>query len=141
MKGWLVLILAGLCAACQTQTITNPTVWVTVEAPLMQTLTPTPECLPVPGVSIEIHPIDASSVGLIAKGLQPGEKPHIVYSASGNGHTTRVEAGPFAQGADPQGAFSIRLSGMSPVGGQLDSTWDIRFIHARGVACAEVTLP
>jgi hypothetical protein len=35
----------------------------------------------------------------------------------------------------------MELTGLQPLDGQSKATWDIRVVHRRGVACAEVTLP
>ena len=65
----------------------------------------------------------------------------MFYSAQADGYGTRTEVNAFAQGADEKGMFSIELYGLDPIGGQSRSTWDVRLVHARGVACAEITLP
>ena len=44
-----------------------------------------------------------------ASGLQPGEIPRIIYSASARGQGMYGDAGEFREGADEQGEFSIDL--------------------------------
>ncbi len=79
---------------------------------------------------------------LHASGLQPGEIPSVFYSTSVAGvGSRRGEAWGFAQGADEHGEFSVQLTSLLPLDGQSEATWDIRLVHARGVACTEVTLP
>jgi hypothetical protein len=145
MKRALVLILVALCAACRTQTSlpvvpASPAVTVQVLAPV--TSSATPDCQPVPGVTVQVLPVNNTSVGLQVSGLQPGEIPSIFYSTAISGvGARRGEAWAFARGADERGDFSMELTGLQPLDGQSKATWDIGVVHRRGVACAEVTLP
>lgn len=140
LKLSLGLMIATLCVGCQAQG-NFPTPVITIEVVTVAPPTATPDCLPVPGVSLELDEIAATSVRLVATGLQPGEKPDVFYSAKTEGYGARYEEYAFAQGADEKGRFSIDLYGLDPIGGQSRSTWDVRVVHARGVACAEITLP
>jgi|GEM_PF-2116196 len=141
LKLWLGLMVAIGCAGCQAQG-NFPTPVVTVQVVTEAPPTGTPDCLPVSGVSIELHPITATSVRLVATGLEPGEKPDVFYSAQSKGYgTTRSEYWGFPQGADEKGMFTLVLTGLVPLRDQSRSTWDVRLVHARGVACAEITMP
>jgi hypothetical protein len=140
LKLWLGLMIAIGCAGCQAQG-NFPKPVVTVEVVTAAPPTGTPDCLPVPGVTIELHPITTTSVRLIATGLQLGEKPDVFYSAQSIEETKRFEDWGYAQGADGKGMFSLELTGLAPLRGQSRSTWDVRLVHARGVACAKITLP
>lgn len=140
LKRWLGLMIAIGCVGCQAQG-NFPTPVVTVQVVTEAPPTGTPDCLPVPGVSIELHPSTATSVQLVATGLEPGEKPDVVYSAQSKGYGARSEHWGFPQGADEKSMFTLLLTGLVPLRDQSHSTWDVRFVHARGVACAEITLP
>ncbi len=106
------------------------------------TPSPTPDCLPAAGVKLNVTPLSGSKAMLHASGLQPGEVPSIFYSTVGDGASSaRHEAWGFAKGADQHGEFSFELDGLEPPQGQTQATWDIRLVHRRGVACAELTLP
>jgi len=48
---------------------------------------------------------------------------------------------PLPKVTDQHGNFSIDLPGLIRLEGETNATWDIRFIHARGVECATITLP
>jgi hypothetical protein len=100
---------------------------------------PTPECQELPGVSIEIH-MDNFKPQLTVRGLQPVEKPHILYSAA------NAESGAYgdlwsAQGANEQGVFNYRLQPLEVLEGDTTTTWQLRVVHARGVACASIQIP
>lgn len=129
-------------AACAPQ-ITASTVTVvemTVEAFVEPTATP--DCLHVDGVTLNVTRISDTGVELHASGLQPGEIPFVIHSTSISGvGGMSGESGKFVEGADAQGEFIFVLKGLIPLEGETSATWDIRFIHARGVECATVTLP
>ncbi len=144
MKGWFVLILAGLCAACQAHALPTafPTPAVTVQVLPPVTPSATPDCQPAAGVTVEVQRLTNTIVVLHASGLQPGEIPSVFYGTSVSGiGSKRGEAWGFAEGADDHGEFSLELTGLEPLEGQSRATWDIRLVHKRGVACTAVTLP
>ena len=121
-------------------TVPEPAVTVQVLPPT--TPTATPDCLPVSGVAINIQRVSDTTATLHATGLQPGEIPSVFYSTSTNGvGAKRGEAWGFAKGVDEHGEFSLQLTSLQPLEGQTKATWDIRLVHARGVACTEITMP
>lgn len=146
MRRWIILSVIIFSIACLAQAIATPIVITEepVEEPFVEP-TGTPACQPSPSVTLEVRRIDPSSVWVHASGLQPGEIPRVIYSASAKGEGMYGDAGEFREGADEQGEFSLELSGlelgrMAPEG-PYSAAWDIRLIHARGVACAEISLP
>ncbi len=138
-----LLILTAFCASCQTYqpyAPSTPTVTIQVLPPV--TPSPTPDCQPASGVALEVTRISSTKAVLKVSGLQPGEIPFVFYSTETNGvGSRRGEAWGFAKGADQGGNFSIALSGLAPLDGQSSARWDIRLVHKRGVACAQITLP
>ena len=93
-------------------------------------------------MTLEVLRLTNTIVVLHASGLQPGEIPFVFYSTSISGvGSKRGEAWGFAKGADERGEFSVQLTSLRTLNGQSEATWDIRLVHARGVACTEVTLP
>ena len=66
---------------------------------------------------------------------------HEVQVRGRTGFTKRGETWGFANGADEHGEFSLQLTSLQPLEGQTKATWDIRLVHAHGVACAEITMP
>ncbi len=107
-----------------------------------QSPSPTPDCQPAAGVTMEVRRSGSTKAMLQASGLEPGEVPVVFYSTVGiHGNSERVEAWNFAHGADQQGRFSFEMLGLTPPEGQPSATWDVRLVHRRGVACAQITLP
>src|SRR3989304_6226815 len=142
MKQWLVWMTAALCAACQAKIAATvaPTpavavTAVTVVAPVAPT--PTPDCRPASDVSIDVLRMDDGTIELRAIGLEPGEKPFVFYSAQNSNEGKRIEAGNFVQGADAQGVFSYKLDVLQTLKGDTSTSWDVRLVHTRGVACVE----
>jgi len=97
MKQWAVLLIVTVCIACQTQVTSTvpPTKTIIVEvatsiAPRVPT--PTPDCLPASGVSIDVQRTDDGIIKLKAIGLEPGEKPFIFYSAQNTSEGKQMEA-------------------------------------------------
>lgn len=139
MKPWTVLAFAALAAACV------PPAPVVIEEPMTEPFvepTATPHCQHAEGVTMEVRRIRETTVALHVTGLQPGEKPTVIYSTSiPNESASMGEMYDFAEGADQNGAFSVDIPGLVPLEGQSRATWDVRLIHARGVECVTVTLP
>lgn len=144
VKKWILAIVTIICMACSTPdpAASTPVVEVAIsELPVEPTATPA--CLHRPGVIAEIEQIKDYSVMLHIAGLQPGEIPFVTYSttsASGN-EKLYGTSGNFVKGADEGGQFSFSLPGLRPLDDEASAAWDIRVIHARGVECAQVTLP
>lgn len=142
MKLWNILALAMFISGCLAQPPATSILVteVPMEEPFVEP-TATPDCQPANGVTLEVRRIRATTVELHASGLQPGEKPSVIYSTSSDRASTWGEMYDSAEGADQRGEFSMDLPGLIPLEGQSSSTWDIRFIHSRGVECATITLP
>lgn len=142
MRSWFALIFVVLITACQPQNLAthSPGVETTVEGFVEPSVTP--DCKHAEGVTLDVRRIKDSSVELHARGLQPGEIPLVIHSTSISGvGGISGESGIFVEGADAQGEFIFVLKGLIPLAGESSATWDIRFIHARGVECAIIILP
>jgi hypothetical protein len=141
MKGWIVLALALFLSGCLTQpaATATPIYEVPKEEPYIEP-SATPTCQPFPGVTFEVRHVSGSMIELQARGLESGETPSVIYSTFSNAGGTLGEER-FMHGADERGEFSASLSGFMPLEGQTSATWDIRFIHSRGVECATITFP
>ncbi len=148
----LVLFVTLVCAACQAPlTLTaapafTPTPAVAVVTAVVAMVgaapTATPDCLAATGVEMAVVLGNDNRYELQASGLKPGEIPVVFYSAhDGRGNLTRMEDWGFVQGADPDGKFSLELSHLRVLDGEPSTTWDVRLVHARGVACAAVVVP
>ena len=146
MRCWMILFVAIFSISCLAQAVETPVsvTEIPVEKPFIEP-TGTPDCQPSTEVSFDVERIGPRSVSLHASGLQPGEIPRVIYSASARGYGLFGDAGEFVHGADEQGEFSFDLGGLQlgqgSSGDPTTATWDIRLIHARGVACATITLP
>jgi len=143
MRQWIILTLAMLTSGCLTRPAATPTP--IYEVPKVEPFvepTATPVCQHFPGVTLETIRRSETTIELHVAGLQPGEKPTVIYgTATGDSSASRVEMYDFANGADEQGGFTVSLPGLRPPTGQSSAAWDIRFVHSRGVECTTVTLP
>ena len=144
----LVLLTTLICAACQAPAAltaapaTTPAVVIETAIIALVAPTSTPDCLAVTGVVMAVHPGNNNHYELQASGLQPGEIPFVFYSAhDGRGNLTRMEDWGFVQGAGADGKFSLELVQLRVLDGEPSTTWDVRLVHARGVACATVVVP
>jgi len=135
MKQLSSIFILALCVACQAQLSPTPMVVTLEVAPFVES-TSTPDCQPVPGVSVEVE-----DQVLEMSGLQPGEKPTVFYSAENRKGAQRVELYDFAEGANSEGVFSYELGMLSVLDGDTTTVWDLRVVHSRGVACAQITVP
>jgi len=135
----LILWLSA-CTAPAAQPTDVPAIAPTILPPT--TPTATPDCQPAAGVTVTVQRLTDTTALLHATGLQPGEIPSVFYSTSnGAGKSSRTEAWGFANGADAHGEFSFELHNLQPPEGQTTAAWDIRLVHRRGVACAQITVP
>lgn len=135
----LILWLSA-CTAPASHPTDVPSVAPTILPPT--TPTATPDCQPAAGVTVTVQRLTDTTALLRATGLQPGEIPSIFYSTSNSaGNSSRTEAWGFANGADAHGEFSFELHNLQPPQGQATAAWDIRLVHRRGVACAEISMP
>lgn len=145
MRRWLILATSLLCTACQAPVtpnieLTPVIVEITMDAPMIPSSTP--DCLHAEGVTLEVRRISDTKVEVRVSGLQPGESPSVTFdSAFPSGTGFRVESGLFATGADENGNFSYEEHLSALPEGEISATWDVRFIHARGVECSTITLP
>jgi hypothetical protein len=146
----LVLFATVICAACRTPAVLTattapmPTPAVVVVTAIVEPIVPTatPKCLAATGVVMAVQPGNNNRYMLQASGLKPGEIPFVFFSAQdGRGNLSRIEAWGFAQGADAQGKFFLELDKLRVLDGEPSTTWDVRLVHARGVACATVVVP
>ena len=99
MKQLSSIFILALCVACQAQLSPTPMVVTLEVAPFVES-TSTPDCQPVPGVSVEVE-----DQVLEMSGLQPGEKPTVFYSAENRKGAQRVELYDFAEGANSEAFF------------------------------------
>jgi len=123
------------------QNTTTPITVVEVTVESFVEPTSTPDCLHADGVILDLRRISDSGVELQVSGLKPGEIPYITHSTFNRTSSKSGASGSFVERADTNGKFVFELKGLLPLEGETSATWDIRFIHARGVACATVTLP
>jgi hypothetical protein len=131
----VLLTLTLLIAACQS----TATPIVIIDTPA-QEANPIPACRPVEGVALDMRRLGDDQVRLHVSGLQPGEHPSLIYTTTATEVvSSQVEMYDVVEGADAEGRFSIVLSGLRPLGDN-SATWDVRLIHARGVACATITI-
>ena len=143
MRRWIILAAALFSIACLIQTTATATpevVAVTVEGPFYQPPA-TPDCLHADGVTLEIIRLNATKVSLHVSGLKPEEKPYITFNTFTPHGALGMSSGYPVEGADAQGNYLFEQGGLIPPAGEISATWDIRFIHARGVECATITLP
>lgn len=103
---------------------------------------PTPAgCTPLPeGMALRAEPLSSTEVLVEIEGLQPGEEPLLIFHAESPGYEHQNEVRP-VQPVGSDGRFELKERGLEPLPGSLTNRWTIKVVHARGVACTEVTLP
>jgi len=145
-KNILVLsILVLFVIACNSVAAEIPP-GVTTEVPKEESI-PSPTaavCTSLPeGMEFDVQPVSESRVEVTVEGLEPGEMIKLLYE--------RV-----AETTGPASTFFMEITPVDPIGaegrytetqGDLEpdedgvTQWDIKLIHARGVACMRVELP
>lgn len=152
-QSYLILMcLLSLAIGCQTavagsspsspNTTTQSTSAVAVTKTVSDEPMPSPtpfSCTALPaGMTLELNPVSPVFVELVVQGLQSNEEITVVFTAESPGHRKMIENPGILIGADGQYATQELLR---PIPESDENHWQVSVIHARGVACAEVTLP
>lgn len=104
---------------------------------------PTPIiCTPLPDdMTLDIEPKSESEVVVRLTGLQPGENLAFVFSAEIPGQRrSEIESFP-VDTVGEDGVFEFTQPGLTPLDDTTANKWEVKVVHARGVACTEITLP
>ena len=146
MKTTALSLLSCLLAACTPISATTPVslsptpqIEVTrIVAPPQGSPTPTPMCTELPeGMTFAITPLDTTRARVEVNGLQPGEVITLTFDQQAPSGSKRHEVFDIHVPADGHFETEERLD---PAVGATRKHWQVQLIHARGVACAEVTL-
>ncbi len=132
-------LLAGL-AACQAGATPTPEVAPSVAVDILPAPTkapPLPACLEVEGVRLDVKISTGGETRLAASGLNPAEKLTVVFYAESEGRTFKIESSPVAS---PEGTVEY-VENLGKVAGGFFKNWQVQVVHARGVACTQVSLP
>jgi len=122
-----------------TPTFSTPVVEKTILPPM--TMTPTPECMPVIGVNLDVVPLSTSAVRVKITGLNPNEQVTFVFYSEVAGQTFRIESS-HLEGAGENGSLEYIRDGLvDRTSGVPFKDWRVQVIHSRGVACATASLP
>ncbi|MCC6298267.1 MAG: hypothetical protein IT314_03135 [Anaerolineales bacterium] len=118
----------------------TPDIQISILPPM--TMMPTPACVSVAGVDMEVIPLSSKSAHIEVTGLSPHEQVLIViFSEPIAGRTFRIEETP-VEVADENGKFESTQEGLVDFStGAPVKDWQIQIIHSKGVACASVILP
>lgn len=98
-------------------------------------------CTDLPeGMEMSVTPLSATVVRVDLQGMLPGEQLNFIYVAqSTSEHERRFSDWPYDR-VKEDGTFSLRVDGLKPADGNTSNIWIIKVVHARGVACQEITL-
>lgn len=101
---------------------------------------PTPAvCTPLPdGMTFTMTPTSDTAVALELTGLQPGESLHFIFFWQGGSETSEIQLYDLPPVGD-DGRFTDTINLQPAEAGA--HTWQIKAIHAWGVACTGITLP
>jgi len=141
-----VSILASL-VGCQPLTLSRSTATPIASPPYIQvtllppmTIVPTPMCMPVPGVNLDVVPLSSSSIRVKVTGLKPGEHVTFVFYSEAAGQTFKIESNPL-EDADDNGSIEYIEGGLDRISGGQFKEWQVQVIHSSGIACATLGLP
>jgi len=91
-------------------------------------------------MKLHVEPLSATEVLVEIEGLQPGEKPLLIFRATAPGLLQQDEV-QLARPVGPNGHFVLRKQGLERLPGKPVNRWEVKIVHRRGVACTEVVLP
>ncbi len=114
---------------------------------LVTKVTPSPSptplaCTPLPeGMTLQVEALSPTGLQVEVDGLGPDERPTLILSSEvphvGSRKFTTQDAEPV--GAD--GRYTYQTRWLEAVGASTDNRWEVKIVHARGVACTEIVLP
>ena len=99
-------------------------------------------CTPLPeDMALRVEALSPTAAQVEVEGLRPGERPTLILEAEAPGQgAARIERRDGAP-VGPDGRYMFRQSGLYPVAVSLSNRWEVRLVHARGVACTRILLP
>lgn len=115
-----------------------PRVQVTLLPPM--TIEPTPVCIQILGVNLDVVPLSSNSIRVKITGLKPSEHVTFVFYSELAEQTFKIESSPL-EGADNNGSIEYIEGGLDKASEAHFKEWKIQVIHSRGVACATINLP
>lgn len=104
---------------------------------------PTPiVCTPLPDdMTLDVEPVSESEAVVRLTGLQSGESLAFVFIAEiPEQRRSVIESYPIDT-VDETGSFEFTQPGLTPLDETTANKWEVKVVHARGVACTEMTLP
>lgn len=104
---------------------------------------PTPiVCTPLPDdMTLDTEPKSESEAVVRLTGLQSGESLSFIFIAEILGQRrSAIESYPIDT-VDETGSFEFTQPGLTPLDETTANKWEVKVVHARGVACTEITLP
>lgn len=131
-----LIILSG----CRAGDFPTPRVEIETAVDSYLSETPVPECVSLPGISLEVTLLSENSPQVRIKGLKPNEPVYIIFSSQTDDGAKSTECCP-GETASEKGIYEYSI-GLR--GAEVDrefTDWQVRVIHSRGAACAEFTLP
>jgi hypothetical protein len=135
----LALLAALLAAACAPAPVV-PTVLVITQVVAPMTPEPTPSCTPLlPGMAFTLT-TQPNALMFELTGLQPSEHPTIILWQQAGGRMSSYTTTSY-QPAGQDGHLVYKAFGLHYIGDSGPNVWHIQVVHAKGVACTQVTLP
>ncbi len=106
----------------------------------------TPECTPLlPGMSLAVTALSPSKAKVEMADFQPSERVTIIFYSDivvsgGHSRSSRVESSS-VEPTDASGRFTDVEGNLRRLPRAATNHWNVQVVHARGAACADVTLP
>ncbi len=131
-----VALIAGACARAPVV----PTVLVITQVVAPMTPNPTPACTPLLSDMAFTLTTQRNALMFELTGLQPSEHPTIILWQEVPGRRSSYTETSY-QPADQDGHLVYKAFGLYYRGDSGPNVWHIQVVHAKGVACTQVTLP
>jgi hypothetical protein len=134
------LLALTIISGCQAGDFSTPRVEIGTEAGPYLNETPVPECVSLPGISLEVILLSENSAQVRITGLQANEPVYTIFRSQTDDGAKSTECCP-GETASEKGIYEYSV-GLR--GAEVDREFtdcQVRVIHSRGAACAEFTLP
>ena len=149
MRKFLIIIFVFAVTACQGQVVAeNSAEPEEVNVEVTRAVAPAPPsptpvvCTSLPDdMTLDVEAISESEVAVRLNGLQSGESLSFIFVSEIPGQRrSAIESFPVDKVAE-DGQFEFNQVGLRRLDEAVTNTWEVKVVHARGVACTEITLP
>jgi hypothetical protein len=140
---WVFVFALWLGGCAKSASDEAKPVMVVTKISTQQPSTTLPACSNItvgPVVGVQLSTAQSNTVDLVMDGFTPGESLVLLFQTKVNNNTYTHESRPVAA-VDKAGKLSYDIRLTLPEKQLIETVWDVRVVHSRGVVCTSVSIP